>query len=214
VLYPDSKNYQITETVQSILQLNGADTYLILRDDQQHISTQYLWITADWHEIKTLKPQIGNLNANSTVSYTPPVELFRIPFRFGDRWSVTSTARMITIINGTKIGTEFFLNEMRETKLREQVSTAISQTQAFKVTVTANGTLTESLWFDTDLGQVVYAEYYNENEKVTQTLIGYSLPSKTLLNQVSQFETKSVQTTQASCRKLYLPQTRLFTLRS
>jgi hypothetical protein len=36
VLYPDSKSYQLTETVQSIIKLNGSDTYLILRDGDQH----------------------------------------------------------------------------------------------------------------------------------------------------------------------------------
>ena len=38
-----------------------------------------------------------------------------------------------------------------------------------------NGTLSETLWFDTGLGQVVYGEFYNDHEKVTQSLIGHKL---------------------------------------
>jgi len=35
------------------------------------------------------------------------------------------------------------------------------------------------LWFDTELGQVVYGEFYNDHEKVTQTLISYELSANT-----------------------------------
>jgi hypothetical protein len=42
-----------------------------------------------------------------------------------------------------------------------------------------NGMLSEALWFDTELGQVVYGEFYNDHEKVTQTLINYELSTNT-----------------------------------
>jgi hypothetical protein len=209
VLYPDSKSYEMTETVQSILPLNGSETYVILRDDAQHISTQYFWITTHWHEIKAFKPHIGNLMANSTVTYAPPIELFRLPFHSGDQWTVTCTAQTVTVIDNKTIDSTSFLEQVRETKHLEEVLTAIGQTQAFKVTVTMNGTLLESAWFSTNLGQVVYAEFYSRNEMVTQTLVGYSLAGATPSVEMIRFSGTFTQSTQTTYRKLYLLDTRL-----
>ena len=48
VVFPDSHEYMLTETVQTRL---PNDTYLILRDDAQHLSTGYVWLTSSWYEI-------------------------------------------------------------------------------------------------------------------------------------------------------------------
>jgi hypothetical protein len=149
--------------------------YVLFKDDPQHLSTQYLWITLDWHEIKTFTPSIGNLLANSTVTYTPPIQLFHVPFRVGDQWTVKSVVRTVTIVKNTTIDSSTLLTEERVTSSMEPISTSVGQFNAFKVTVTENGRLSETSWFDTSLGQVVYGEYYNDNEKVTQTLMGYKL---------------------------------------
>lgn len=180
VAFPDSHSYQMTESVKGIIDVNGTKVYLLLRDDAQHISTQYLWITLDWHEIRTFTPNIGNLLANSTITYTPPVKLFQVPLRVGDHWTVKSTKRTITIVKNTTIDTNMLLLQARTTTSLEYVSTPVGQFHAFKVTVTENGTVTEVLWFSTGLGEVVYGEFYNDHEKVTQTLIGYQLNSRSM----------------------------------
>jgi hypothetical protein len=103
VLFPGSKSYQLTQSVQEVMDVNGTRAYLFLRDDAQHISTEYLWITVDWREIKTNTPYIGNIPANTTVTYTPPIDLFRFPLRVGERWTVNSTLRTTTILENTTV---------------------------------------------------------------------------------------------------------------
>lgn len=175
IVFPDSESYQLTESVKGIIDLNGTETYMILRDDPHHISTQYLWITLDWHEVRTFRPAIGNLLANSTMTYKPPVQLFQIPFHVGDQWNVKSTVLTMTKLNNTTISLTALLLQVRTTSSLDTVSTPIGKFHAFKVLVMQNGTLSETLWFDTGLGQVVYGEFYNDHEKVTQILIGYNL---------------------------------------
>lgn len=179
VVFPDSKSYEMTESVREIIDLNGTEVYLLFRDDAQHLSTEYLWITLDWHEVKTFTPNIGNLLANSTTTYTPPVQLFQVPFRVGDQWTVKSAVRTITKMKSTTIDSTALLLELRTTSSRGEVSTPLRQFHAFKVAVMKNGTLFEALWFDTELGQVVYGEFYNDHEKVTQTLIGHEESTNT-----------------------------------
>jgi len=175
VVFPDSKSYQLTVSVRDLADLNGTEAYVILYDDSQHLSTQYLWITLDWHEVKTFRPTIGNLLANSTTIYTPPVQLFQVPLHIGDKWTVNSTLHTTTEVKNTTITSTELLLEVRTTTSIDDVSTPLGKFHAFKVTVTQNGTLSEVLWFDAGLGQVVYGEYYNNNEKVTQTLTSYKL---------------------------------------
>jgi hypothetical protein len=175
IVFPDSESYQLTESVRGIIDLNGTETYMILRDDPHHISTQYLWITFDWHEVKTFTPAIGNLIANSTTTYKPPVQLFQVPFHVGDQWNVKSTVLTITKLSNTTINSTALLLQFRTTSSLDDVSTPFGKFHAFKVIVMQNGTLSETLWFDTGLGQVVYGEFYNDHEKVTQSMIGYNL---------------------------------------
>lgn len=175
IVFPDSESYQLTESVRGTIDLNGTETYMILRDDAHHISTQYLWITLDWHEVKAFTPAIGNLLANSTITYKPPVQLFQIPFHVGDQWNVKSTVLTITKLNNTTISSTALLLQVRTTSSLDEVSIPFGKFHAFKVIVMQNGTLSETLWFDTGLGQVVYGEFYNDHEKVTESLIGYKL---------------------------------------
>lgn len=175
IVFPDSESYQLTESVKGIIDLNGTETYVILRDDLHHISTQYLWITLDWHEVGTFRPAIGNLLANSTMTYKPPVQLFQVPFHVGDQWNVKSTVLTITKLSNTTISSTALFLQVRTTSSLDEVSTLFGKFHAFKVIVMQNGTLSETLWFDTGLGQVVYGEFYNDHEKVTQSLIGYKL---------------------------------------
>ena len=175
IVFPDSESYQLTESVKGIVDLNGTETYIILRDDPHHVSTQYLWITLDWHEVRTFTPAIGNLLANSSITYKPPVQLFQVPLHVGDQWNVKSTVLTITKLNNTTISSTALLLQVRTTSSLEEVSTPFGKFHAFKVIVVQNGTLSETLWFDTGLGQVVFGEFYNDHEKVTQSLIGYKL---------------------------------------
>jgi len=175
VVFPDSESYQLTESVRAIIDLNGTETYMILRDDPHHISTQYLWITIDWHEVRTFTPAIGNLLANSTITYKPPVQLFQVPFHVGDQWNVKSTMLTITRLNNATISSTALVLQVRTTSSQDDVLTPLGKFHAFKVNVMQNGTLLETLWFDTGLGQVVYGEIYNDHEKVTQSLMGYKL---------------------------------------
>jgi hypothetical protein len=175
IVFPDSESYQLTESVRGIIDLNGTETYVILRDDPHHISTQYLWITLDWYEVKAFTPTIGNLLANSTITYKPPVQLFQVPFHVGDQWNVKSAALTTTKLNNIIISSTALLLQVRTTSSLDEVSTPLGKFHAFKVIVTQNGTLSETLWFDTGLGQVVYGEFYNDHEKVSQSLIGYKL---------------------------------------
>jgi hypothetical protein len=175
IVFPDSESYQLTESVRGIIDLNGTETYVILRDDPHHISTQYFWITLDWYEVRTFTPAIGNLLANSTITYSPPIEMFQVPFHVGDQWNVKSTVVTTIKLNNTTISSTALLLQVRTTSSLDEVSTPLGRFHAFKVIVMQNGTLSETLWFDTGLGQVVYGEFYNDYEKVTQSLIGYKL---------------------------------------
>ena len=178
IVFPDSKSYQMTESVKAVITINGTEVYLLFRDDAQHISTQYFWVTSDWHEIRTFTPSIGNLLANSTITYTPPVKLFQIPLRVGDQWTVKSTKRAITIVKNMTIDSNMSLQQIRTTTSFEEVLTPVGRFHAFKVTVVEDGSLSEALWFSAGLGEVVYGEFYNDHERVTQTLIGYKLDSQ------------------------------------
>jgi hypothetical protein len=216
IVFPDSESYQLTESVRGIIDLNGTETYMILRDDPHHISTQYLWITFDWYEVRTFTPAIGNLFANSTVTYNPPIQLFHVPFHVGDQWNVKTT--VLTKLKNTTISSTAVLLQVRTTSLSDEVSTPLGEFHAFKVKVMQNGTLSEILWFDAGLGQVVYGEFYNDHEEVTQSLIGYKL------NSVAASATEGVfvplaakrarlSMTVGSLRKLYLVGTSHFRLR-
>lgn len=194
VAFPDSKSYVLTESVLRIDDLNRTSAYVVFLDDSQHISTQYLWITPDWHEIKTFRPSIGNMRANSTVIYSPPIKLYHTPFLVGDHWTVKSTAHTIAFVNGTRIDTQFLRLEERTTSSVDTVQTPIGQFRAFKVTATSNGTLSEAVWFQTEIGQAVYGEFYNNNERVTQSLISYKLSPIKTSTLPNSFETRPLET--------------------
>jgi hypothetical protein len=173
ITFPDSKSYVTTETVQNISEINGTEVYVLLRDDKEHISTEYLWISRNWFQLKSFIPRIGNLGANITTTYTPPFALFRIPFHVGDQWSVNSTVMTVTSISNERIYQSGVLNETRATESVDSVSTPAGKFETFRVVVHANHTLTEVYWFSPFLGQIVRGYYYNNNEIVTQDLIGY-----------------------------------------
>jgi len=176
VVFPDSKGYRLTETVQEELQINGTEVLVFFNDDDQHISTNYLWLTMDWHETRTSRPSIGNLNASSITIFQPPIELVRTPLHVGDKWEVNSTSTTMAVING---GTQVSVSQIRETRQtvsQELTRTPVGNIQTFKITVTYSNSPYETLWFSSRLGQIVYAEYYNPlGEAVTQTLTGYDL---------------------------------------
>jgi predicted GNAT superfamily acetyltransferase len=176
VVFPDSKGYRLTETVQAELRINGTEVFVFFNDDDQHISTNYLWLTMDWHEIRTSRPSIGNLNASSITIFQPPIELVHTPLHVGDKWEVNSTSTTMIATNG---GTQVSVSEIRETRQtvsQELARTPVGNIQAFKITVTSSNSSYETLWFSSKLGQIVYAEYYNSlGEAVTQTLTGYDL---------------------------------------
>jgi len=178
VVFPDSHEYVLTETVQTKL---SNDTYLIFRDDGQHISTGYLWLTSSWCEIGESRKQIGNLEANSNSTYNPPIELIRIPLRVGDEWEVDSKLTTQTIIrNQTRIDVSV-LHQLRQTTSEELISTSIGSFQSFRINVFTGHSLYETLWFNVELGQVVYAKFYNSlGESVTETLVGYNLAPKSV----------------------------------
>jgi hypothetical protein len=173
VTFPDSKSYITTATVQAISKLNRTEVYVLLRDDTEHISTEYLWISFNWHQLKSFIPHIGNMEANITSTYTPPLALFRIPFHVGDEWNVNSTAVTVTSIDNESIYQSGVLNETRATESVDSISTPAGKFETFRVVVYANHTLSEVLWFSPILGQVVRGDYYNDNETVTQVLVEY-----------------------------------------
>jgi hypothetical protein len=174
VTYPDGESYSLTESVEKLANLGGTGTYLILRDDPQHISTEYLWITTDWLETKTFQPHIGNLDANTTVTYRPGIELISIPLQVGTKWLVNSSITILTELHSSTTFSVGRLMQEREVKEVDTISTPAGTFHAFLVTVTMNQTEFETLLFDTALGQVVKAEYHNNQEVVTQTLLAYS----------------------------------------
>lgn len=180
VIFPDGESYELTESVKNITELNGTLSYLFFRDDAQHVSTEYIWITHDWFEIKTYQPHIGNLLANSTVTYSPPVELYRVPLRMGEKWAVNSSVTTSTHLKNSQVRSVVRLIEERRVETNDQISISAGSFHAFKITAEVNGTLTEATWFDTSLGQIVRGEYYNGKEEVTQTLVAYSENNPTM----------------------------------
>ena len=86
-----------------------------------------------------------------------------------------STVVTIIKLNNTTISSTALLLQVRTTSSLDEVSTPLGRFHAFKVIVMQNGTLSETLWFDTGLGQLVYGEFYNDHEKVTQSLVGIKL---------------------------------------
>jgi hypothetical protein len=179
VVFPDSKSYEFTETVLDLTQVNSTYVYTLFRDDAQHIMTQYLWITYDWIQVKLFPPHIGNLLANSTVIYNPPLLLLRIPIQIGDSWSINSKPQTTFEFDNKTITKTELLREERTITSLDQLTTPAGRFNPFKLAVKQNGEISEVLWFDARLGQVVYGEYYSNNEKVTQTIIGYTLSTKT-----------------------------------
>jgi len=176
VVFPDSKSYRLKEIVQSRTEINGTEAYVIYSDDDQHIYTNYMWLTPDWHELETYKPQIGNLEANSTATYNPPAELFHLPFHVGDQWTVKSTITTSTVLRNETIVDTSILQEKRQTMSFEKAHSTAGDYDSFKIVVLVSNLPYETLWFAVDLGQVVYAEFYNSiGEKVTQTLLDYRL---------------------------------------
>jgi len=176
VVFPDSNGYTLTEIVEKKLRINNIDVYVIFRDDDQHISTSYLWLTINWHEIRSFKPYIGNLNASSTVIYEPPIELVHIPLRVGDKWEINSSVTTRTSMDNIEQVAVSIFRENRETVSLELVRTPIGNFQAYKITVESSNSPFETIWFSGELGQIVYAEFYNPiGEMVTETLTGFVL---------------------------------------
>jgi hypothetical protein len=173
VVFPDSHEYVLTENVQSKL---SNDTYLVFRDDDQHLSTGYLWLTSSWYEIGESQAHIGNLEASSYRTYNPPIELIHIPLHVGDEWEVNSNLTTRTVIrNQTRINVSIF-RESRETMSEELIHTPAGSFQSFMINVLIGSSLFETLWFSAELGQVVYAKFYNPlGEAVTEKLISYKL---------------------------------------
>lgn len=180
VVFPDSTSYNLTETVQKRLQINDTDTFEILRDDNQHISTSYLWITPDWHEIAVRRPSIGNLGASSEAIYAPPIEIVHIPLHLSDRWENNSTLTTLTLINNSTQVNVSVVRETRQIVSKEVVRTPVGILETYKISVESANALSENLWFSATLGQIVYAEYYNPlGEAVSETLTGYVLRGTT-----------------------------------
>jgi len=176
VVFPDSTSYNLTETVQKRLKINGTDTFEILRDDNQHISTSYLWITPDWHEIEVRRPSIGNLGASSEAIYAPPIEIIHIPLHLGDKWENNSTLTTLTLINNSTQVNVTVVRETRQIVSKEVIRTPFGNLETYRINVESANTLYEDLWFSVTLGQIVYAEYYNPlGEAVTETLTSYVL---------------------------------------
>ena len=204
VTYPDGETFTMTESVKGLTELNGTLAFLFLRDDPQHISTEYLWITPDWREIETFQPHIGNIGANVTVIYSPPLQLFQMPLSVGALWQVNSNMTTVTQAPNTRIQTVTQLVEEREVEDAEEISTPAGTFRCFKVTVNTNQSLSEILWFDPLLAQVVKGVYFNDQEAVTQILVTYSeLPSSSSL--LALFASKRPRVRTSS--KLYLQQT-------
>lgn len=177
VTFPDGHAYTLTETVLDRIEVNGSATYVILADDDQHISTNYMWLTYDWHEIKSIKPHIGNLQASSVTIYTPPIELIHVPLRVGDNWEINSSSRTIVdFADNTTQTTMSLTRQTRETLRPEQINTLAGRFQAFRIEVLSSDSPFETIWFSGKLGQIVYAEFYNPlGEVVTRTLTSYTL---------------------------------------
>jgi hypothetical protein len=176
VVFPDSNGYTLSETVQEKFVRNRTETYVVFDDDAQHISTSYMWITSDWREIKTSKPSIGNLGASSVTIYAPPIELIHIPLRVGDEWETNSNATTLTYLGNRTQASTLEVQQTRQTVSLEHVQTPVGNFLTFKISVLSQNSPFETLWFSSNLGQVVYAKFYNPlGEAVTETLTGYAL---------------------------------------
>lgn len=176
VVFPDAHAYVLTESVQNKLS-NG--TYLIFRDDDQHLSTGYLWLTSSWYETRESQLHIGNLEASSYTTYNPPIELIHIPLHVDDEWEVSSNLTTRTVIrNQTQINVSTF-RESRETSSEELIHTPAGSFKSFMINVFTGSSLFENIWFSTELGQIVSAKFYNPlGEAVTESLIGYNLSDR------------------------------------
>jgi hypothetical protein len=214
VLFPDAKSYQFSEKVTNITEYNGTKAYVFFRDDPQHISTQYMWVTVDWREARVFKPHIGNTLTNATETYNPPLQIFRAPLRVGEQWNIESTLYTMYEFGDTKLTSSQLILQSRRTDAVEELSVPAGTFSSFKVAVLdRNKVPLETLWFDPDLGQVVYAEYYNGPEKVSQTLVSYALvaqpgtvaETRSFSFDVGPFETVAYELESRS--KLYLQQT-------
>jgi len=174
VTYPDGETFMVNESVKDLTELNGTLTFVILRDDPQHISTEFLWITPDWREVKTFQPNIGNMNANTTVTYSPPLQLFEFPLTLGEAWLVNSSVTTVTELGRFRFHSAERLVEERVVDSVEEVSTSAGTFGCSKITVSVSGSVREVLWFDPLLAQIVRGIYFNGQEEVTQTLVAYS----------------------------------------
>jgi hypothetical protein len=214
VVFPDAKSYQFTEEVVKITEYNGTRAYVFFRDDSQHISTQYMWVTVDWREVRVFEPHIGNTLTNVTQTYNPPLQIFRAPLRVGEHWDVESTLYTTYEFGDTKLTSSQLILQSRRTDAIEELSVPAGAFSGVRVAVLdGNKVPLETLWFDPGLGQVVYAEYYNGPEKVSQTLVSYALVAqpgtvaeiRRFSFDVGPFETVALEL--ESCSKLYLQQT-------
>ncbi len=187
VIYPDSKGYTLTETVQGITSINGTSVYVILRQDNLHMTDEYMLISTDWLELKSSEPYVGNILANRTTTYEPPFQLFKIPFRVGDSWIVNGTVVTVTKIDGRTLNSSYPLRQFRKTVSLETASTPSGDFDTYRITVRSDdNSILEQLWFSTKLGNIVRGEYYNGPERVTQTLVDYSLtPRNTSVGNLS-----------------------------
>jgi hypothetical protein len=180
IVFPDSHGYTLSETVQEKSVWNGTETYVVSDDDAQHISMSYMWITTDWYEIRTSKPSIGNLGVSSVTTYEPPIQLIHIPLRIGDEWEANSNATTVTYFGSRTLASTLEIRQTRQTISSERVQTLVGNFQTFKISVLSRNSPFETLWFSSNLGQVVYAKFYNPlGEAVIETLIGYVLNEST-----------------------------------
>jgi len=176
ITFPDSNGYTMSETVKEKLVLNDVETYVVFDDDSQHISTGYMWITSDWHEIKASKPSIGNLGASSATVYVPPLQLIHIPLRIGDAWEAISNATTTAYLGNRTMASTLEIRQMRQTISSERVQTPAGDFQTFKINVLSQNAPFETLWFSSNLGQVIYAKFYNPiGEAAIETLTAYAL---------------------------------------
>lgn len=140
VVFLVSKSYEFTETVLDLTQVNSTYVCTLFRDDAQYIMTQYLWVTYDWLQVKLVQPHIGNLLANSTVIYNPPLLLLRIPIQIGDSWSINSKAQTTFEFDNKTITKTELLREDRTITSLDQLTTPAGRFNAFK--------LSEAEWGD------------------------------------------------------------------
>ena len=110
--------------------------------------------------------------------YDPPIELVHIPLRTGDKWEINSSVTTLTTMDNKEQIAASVFRENRETASLELIRTPIGNFRAYKITVESSNSPFETLWFSNELGQIVYAEFYNPlGETVTETLTGFLLNS-------------------------------------